>query len=62
MSMNITKPQHIRTYALASVRSLRPFHTWTQVSQEFLDHVEAATRQAIVSRIKINPSKGRTLR
>lgn len=52
----------VRQTALEQAGALRPFNKFERVSEEFYDFIEATVRNAIVSRVKGQPSKGITLK
>lgn len=58
----LTSPTKVRQLALETARACRPHSRFTRVSKEFLDAIEAATRAAVVDRVKRHPSLGRTLK
>ena len=58
----ITSPSKVRRLALDTAKACRPAAKFVRVSKEFLDAIEAATRAAIVARVKSHPSKGVTLK
>lgn len=60
MASQLTKKSSVKKYAIEMAPSLRA-HTFTRVSQEFLDAVEANARTFIQNRISGAPSNGKTL-
>lgn len=58
----IVSPSKVRALALATARACRPAAKFSRVSQEFIDAIEAATRAAVVARVKTHPSRGVTLK
>ena len=63
-AMKLTNQTAVRRYALDVIKQERPglSDKFTRVGSEFFEAVEAATRAAIVSRIKSHNSAGKTLR
>ena len=51
----------VKEYALAQAKALRPFVPFERVGGSFIDKIEGAVRRAIISEIKLLPSKGKTL-
>lgn len=58
----ICSPSKIRKLALDTATACRPAAKFSRVSKEFVDAIEAATRAAIIARVKSHPSKGVTLK
>lgn len=58
----IVSPSKVRALALATAQACRPAAQFARVGQDFIDAIEAATRAAIVHRVKSHPSKGVTLK
>ena len=56
----LTSPSKIRQFMLDYAKNSRA-HKFTRVSQQALDAIEAATRNACINYVKAAPSKGQTL-
>jgi hypothetical protein len=56
----LTSPSKVRRYLLDTAGKQRA-HKFTRVSQETLEKIESATRQACLAHIQSAPSKGQTL-
>jgi hypothetical protein len=50
----------VRKWALDYARTNRA-HPFTRVSEQFLNMIEAAVKNAIIERIRRHPSRGKTL-
>ena len=51
---------YVRRWALEYAKDAR-FHSFTRVSESFLDAIETAVKGAIILRVRKQPSRGKTL-
>ncbi len=58
--MSLINKAQVKRKAL-EVATAERSHKFTRVSQQFIDDIEATVRNAIVTKVKATPSKGKTL-